>query len=82
MDPQKARDLQSRVEAEQRRMAQPIDLESLIAEGILERDSSTWYVVLDNARLPEHVTAQATAVEASNDGSPLRIQLRPPRKQR
>lgn len=46
-------------------LAKPIDFETLIADGVLEKNGA-WYKILDMDRLPDHATAKIR--EARSDG--------------
>jgi hypothetical protein len=47
--------------AELRRQATPLDLDALVAEGVLRKVRGS-YEVLDIARFPEHARSRATTV--------------------
>lgn len=50
-----------------KKLATPIDFDTLIAQGVLEKKGA-WYKVLDWDKLPEHAKEKVKAIEGGPDG--------------
>ena len=74
MKPEHRRDVHTKISAETKILAKPIDFKDLESKGILIKEGA-WYRVSDFKNLPEHVRVKVFEIRKDDKGIKVKLEI-------